>query len=81
MVGVIITFWGLPVPLGIVGGILAGALCGFISGLMVAKMNIPPFIATLAIMMVTKGLSLVITGAKPIYFNDDPIFPRLQWAR
>ncbi|WP_445670871.1 ABC transporter permease [Paenibacillus sp. FSL L8-0506] len=81
MVGVIITFWGLPVPLGIVGGILAGALCGFISGLMVAKMNIPPFIATLAIMMVTKGLSLVITGAKPIYFNDDPIFTKIAMGK
>ncbi len=81
MVGVIITFWGLPVPLGIVGGILAGALCGFISGLMVSKMNIPPFIATLAIMMVTKGLSLVITGAKPIYFNDDPIFAKIAMGK
>ncbi|OMD37720.1 ABC transporter permease [Paenibacillus odorifer] len=81
MVGVFITFWGLPVPLGIVGGILAGALCGFISGLMVAKMNIPPFIATLAIMMVTKGLSLVITGAKPIYFNDDPIFAKIAMGK
>lgn len=81
MVGIIITFWGLPVPLGIVGGILAGALCGFISGLMVAKMNIPPFIATLAIMMVTKGLSLVITGAKPIYFNDDPIFAKIAMGK
>ncbi|WP_339248781.1 ABC transporter permease [Paenibacillus sp. FSL R10-2796] len=81
MVGVIITFWGLPVPLGIVGGILAGVLCGFISGLMVAKMNIPPFIATLAIMMVTKGLSLVITGAKPIYFNDDPIFAKIAMGK
>ncbi|WP_340003417.1 ABC transporter permease [Paenibacillus sp. FSL K6-0276] len=81
MVGVIITFWGLPVPLGILGGILAGALCGFISGLMVAKMSIPPFIATLAIMMVTKGLSLVITGAKPIYFNDDPIFAKIAMGK
>ncbi|MNO35899.1 Ribose transport system permease protein RbsC [compost metagenome] len=81
MVGVFITFWGLPVPLGIVGGILAGALCGFVSGLMVAKMNIPPFIATLAIMMVTKGLSLVITGAKPIYFNDDPIFAKIAMGK
>lgn len=81
MVGVIITFWGLPVPLGIVGGVLAGALCGFISGLMVAKMNIPPFIATLAIMMITKGLSLVITGAKPIYFNDDPIFAKIAMGK
>ncbi|WP_284645170.1 ABC transporter permease [Paenibacillus silviterrae] len=74
MTGVIITTWQLPMPLGIAGGIATGALCGLISGLAVAKMKIPPFIATLAMMMITKGLSLVISGAKPIYFNDTPQF-------
>lgn len=78
MAGVIITTWQLPMPLGILGGILAGAICGLISGLLVAKMKIPPFIATLAMMMVTKGLSLVISGAKPMYFNDTPAFTNLS---
>jgi ribose transport system permease protein len=77
MTGVVITFWGLPIPLGIAGGILTGALCGFISGWLVAKMNIPPFIATLGMMMVTKGLSLVVSGTKPIYFNDTPAFAKI----
>lgn len=77
MTGVVITFWGLPIPLGIAGGILTGALCGFISGWLVAKMNIPPFIATLGMMMVTKGLSLVVSGTKPIYFNDTPAFSKI----
>nr|WP_236288265.1 ABC transporter permease [Paenibacillus allorhizoplanae] len=78
MAGVIITTWQLPMPLGILGGILAGAICGLISGLLVAKMKIPPFIATLAMMMVTKGLSLVISGAKPIYFTDTPGFTQIS---
>lgn len=77
MTGVIITFWGLPIPLGIAGGIATGALCGFISGWLVAKMKIPPFIATLGMMMVTKGLSLVVSGTKPIYFNDTPAFSKI----
>lgn len=78
MAGVMITLWQLPMPLGIAGGIATGALCGLISGLAVAKMNIPPFIATLAMMMITKGLSLVISGAKPIYFNDTPGFGKIS---
>ncbi|GFZ96090.1 ribose ABC transporter permease [Paenibacillus marchantiophytorum] len=78
MAGVIITTWHMPMPLGIVGGILTGAVCGLISGLLVAKMKIPPFIATLAMMMVTKGLSLVISGTKPIYFNDTPAFSQIS---
>lgn len=78
MTGVIITFWGLPIPFGIIGGVLTGALCGTISGWAVAKMKIPPFIATLAMMMITKGLSLVISGTKPIYFNDTPAFAEIS---
>ncbi|MCY9664479.1 ABC transporter permease [Paenibacillus alginolyticus] len=78
MAGVIITTWHLPMPLGIIGGIATGAICGLISGLLVAKMKIPPFIATLAMMMVTKGLSLVISGTKPIYFNDTTAFSQIS---
>jgi ribose transport system permease protein len=78
MAGVMLTFWHLPLPLGIAGGIATGAVCGLISGLAVSKMNIPPFIATLAMMMITKGLSLVISGTKPIYFNDTPQFTQIS---
>lgn len=74
MTGVFITMWGVPTPLGILGGIAAGALCGFCCGLAIAKMQIPPFIATLAMMMIAKGLALVISGTKPIYFTDTPGF-------
>ncbi len=74
IVGVVITNWGLPVPVGILAGLLMGALAGFTNGLTIAKMRIPPFIATLGIMMIAKGLALVISEAKPIYFNDSPGF-------
>ncbi len=72
--GVVLTYWGLPLPLGIVGAILAGAVCGCASGTFVAKFKIPPFIATLGMMLILKGLSLVISGTRPIYFNDTPGF-------
>ena len=80
MTGVLITFWGVSVPLGIAGGILTGALCGLLSGLSIAKLKIPPFIATLAMMMIAKGLALVISGTKPIYFNDSPGFTNIALA-
>ncbi|SFL69870.1 ribose transport system permease protein [Gracilibacillus orientalis] len=70
MTGVFIVFLGLPVILGIIGGIVTGALIGFISGFSVSILRIPPFIATLAMMMIAEGLSLVISGASPIYFSD-----------
>ncbi|MCX6078585.1 MAG: ABC transporter permease [Chloroflexi bacterium] len=77
MTGVFITMWKLPVSVGVVGGLLAGGACGLVSGILIAKMKIPPFIATLGMMMVTKGLSLVISGLKPIYFTDTPVFNQI----
>jgi ribose transport system permease protein len=67
----------LPVLVGVLGGLLAGATCGLINGLMIAKMKIPPFIATLGMMYATKGLSLVLSHLKPIYFNNHPDFRQL----
>ncbi len=74
MTGVFITFWQLPVAVGVLGGMVAGALCGVINGLLIAKLKIPPFIATLGMLNVAKGLALVTSGLKPIYFSDTPSF-------
>jgi ribose transport system permease protein len=74
MTGVFITNMGLPIPVGILGGILAGSTAGLVNGLMISRMKIPPFIATLGMLYATKGLSLVISELKPIYFNDTPAF-------
>jgi ribose transport system permease protein len=74
MTGVFITKWGLPVPLGVLGGLAAGAFCGVINGLIIAKLKIPPFIATLGMLNVAKGLALVTSSLSPIYFSDTPSF-------
>ena len=76
--GVVLTFWGLPMWIGLIAALAAGALCGAVSGTLVAKAKIPPFIATLGMMLLLKGLSLVISGTKPIYFNDTPEFPTIS---
>lgn len=74
MTGVFITDLGLPVWVGVLGGLLTGGLAGFANGGFIAKMRIPPFIATLGMLYIAKGLSLVISGLKPIYFTDTPSF-------
>lgn len=77
MSGVFVTFWKLPVPLGVAAGILTGGLVGLTNGVLISRLKIPPFIVTLGMFNITKGLSLVISGLKPIYFNDTPIFNQL----
>lgn len=64
-----ISSWGLPIIPGILLALIAGGLCGLINGFSVAKLKLPPFIATLAMMMITKGLSLILSGTRPIYFT------------
>jgi ribose transport system permease protein len=77
MTGVFITNWHLPLPVGMLAGLVTGGLAGCASGTVIAKMRIPPFIATLGMLNIAKGLALVISGLKPIYFNDTPEFNRL----
>ena len=70
MAGVFMVNLGLPMWIGVPGAILVGALCGTVSGLAITKLRVPPFIATLGMMMLLKGASLIITKTRPIYFND-----------
>lgn len=77
MTGVFITFWGLPVWLGVLAGLLTGALCGLTNGVIISRMKVPPFIATLGMLNIAKGLSLVISGLKPIYFDNSTRFNEL----
>lgn len=78
MTGVVLTWLGMPLLFGVITAIATGAICGLISGTFVAKMKIPPFIATLGMMLILKGLSLIVTGTKPIYFNDTPGFTTIS---
>ena len=75
MTGVLVTFWGLPVWVGVLGGVITGGVTGLINGTVISRMKIPPFIATLGMLYATKGLSLIVSGVKPIYFTDALIFP------
>ena len=76
--GVVLTNLHLPLWVGVLAAIAAGACCGMISGWLIAKLKLPPFIATLGMMMLLKGLSLVISENKPIYFNDTEGFSSIS---
>lgn len=57
---------GMPVPLAILIGLVVGVVAGLIDGLLVARLKLPPFIATLGMLGVARGLVLLLTGAKTI---------------
>ena len=74
MAGVVLTNWGMPLWIGIIAALFFGAVSGAVSGVIIAILRVPPFIATLGMMLLLKGLALVIANDKPIYFNDTPNF-------
>lgn len=57
---------GLPGPLAVLIGLVTGALAGLVSGGLVAYGKLPPFIATLAMLSIARGLTLVISQGIPI---------------
>lgn len=74
MTGVFVTNLGIPWPIAVLLGILSGTLMGLINGILVARFGLPPFIATLGMLNVARGLALVISELRPIYFPDQPGF-------
>ncbi|MGG5172072.1 ABC transporter permease [Pseudarthrobacter sp. J1738] len=81
MTGVVLTYMGMPLWLGVLAGVLMGAVIGAVNGALISFLKIPPFIATLATMMVAQGLALVVSGTKPIYFTSTPGFSNLALGK
>ncbi|MGV1800877.1 ABC transporter permease [Agrobacterium vitis] len=57
---------GAPVWIGMVLGVLTGTACGVINGLVITRLKLPPFIATLGMMLIARGVALQITGARAV---------------
>ena len=57
--------------------ILIGGLFGLINGLLVAKLKLPAFIATLGTMMVSRGLSAIIVNAPNVFYPTGTWFNSL----
>ncbi len=57
---------GIPVFPTIMIGLILGGVLGMASGLLISRVKVPPFVATLGMMTVARGLALTYTQGKPI---------------
>ncbi|WP_026460372.1 ABC transporter permease [Schaalia suimastitidis] len=62
--------FALPLAVGLLLTLLVGALMGAINGFNVSVLGLPPFIATLAMMMVARGLALVLSNKQTISIKN-----------
>ena len=66
-IGTLMVKYGVNIWLAIVAGILLSTALGFITGLMVQKLDLPPLIATLGMSTVLRGVAFIITGGMPVF--------------
>jgi ribose transport system permease protein len=57
---------GLPMIPAVLLGIIAGTVLGLINGLLIVKLNLPPFIATLGMLSVVRSLCYILTEGYPV---------------
>lgn len=65
---------GVPAFLAIFIGLLVGIFCGVVNGILITRGKIPPFIATLAMMTIIRGVTLVYTKGQPITGLGDAFY-------
>jgi len=72
VVGVVLmTKTGIPVVPAILGGVFVGGICGLVNGLLVSVAGLNPFIATLGMLSVARGLVYIPTNARAVFGAPD----------
>ena len=57
---------GLPIPVAILMGLAVGATVGLLNAIFITKIGMPPFIVTLGMLSVVRGLSYAVTSGYPV---------------
>lgn len=70
---------GYPLEAGVTAGLLVAALCGFVNGLLVARLRLSPFVVTLGMMSIARSLALVVSNNRTLYQMgpDEALFLKL----
>ncbi len=69
---------GFPAPLALLVGIAFGFAAGAVNGLLVTRLNLPPFIVTLGTLSIFTAVALLYSGGTPIQDTDLPAL--LNWT-
>ena len=70
VVSMALKFWNMSIPEAILIAFLIGAACGVMNGLIITKLKIQTFVATLATMLIIRGIAFLLYGGKKVTIND-----------
>ena len=62
---------GMPIWAGCLAGIGVGAVTGLVNGIVITRLRVPPFIATLGMLLIARGFALRIAGGLTIDGTPD----------
>ena len=71
MGALLMSSYGLSMPVAVLGGTLVGAACGLTNGLLVSVAGLNPFIATLGMLSVARGVVYIATDAQSVFGLPD----------
>jgi ribose transport system permease protein len=71
MGALLMSSYGLSMPLAVLGGTIVGAVCGLTNGLLVSVAGLNPFIATLGMLSVARGVVYIATDAQSVFGLPD----------
>jgi len=70
-----------PIVVAVMLCLLIGAVTGILNGVLISKLKLPAFIATLGMQMLLRGIALVATDARPVYMDNAPQFKLISQTR
>lgn len=70
---------GMNIWLALLVAITIGALAGLLNGIIITKGKVQPFIGTLSIMILLRGVTMVFTNGRPIPVPSASVSPIFRW--
>lgn len=77
---ILLESYHLAIPLAIVVALALGSLAGVTNGFFVVRFNVPPFIATLAMMTIARGAARLIAGNTKIFISSAGLQPLTRFV-
>jgi ribose/xylose/arabinose/galactoside ABC-type transport system permease subunit len=62
---------GMASAVAVLAGIAIGGLCGLTNGLVITRLRLPPFVATLGMFSIARGLAVWLSGRQLLAFRRD----------